>query len=106
MSELLSRVLNTRAGEWLIIRVDGSEELVESKPFMRQIYKAIGADGCDSVTLRHDSPAIVMIVDDTGMLDGKPVNPKATELYHTRCKPGTMWGIHGDVAICVDEDFA
>ena len=40
------------------------------------------------------------------MVDGKPVNPKATELYRAICIPGTMASIHGDVAIVWDGDFA
>lgn len=36
----------------------------------------------------------------------KPVNAKATELYHAVCKPGTTHQIVGDVAIVNDEDFA
>jgi hypothetical protein len=62
--------------------------------------------------LRHCNPEtqfeaeIVMMVDDTGMIDGKPINPKATELYRGVCRPGTPYSIHGDVAIVNDEDFA
>jgi hypothetical protein len=47
-----------------------------------------------------------MIVDDTGMIDHKPVNAKATELYRAKCNPGTPFSIHGDVAIVNDADFA
>jgi hypothetical protein len=39
------------------------------------------------------------LVDDTGMLDGKPVNPKATALYQAICRPGTIRPIHGDAVI-------
>jgi len=95
-----------KQGQWLVIRVDGTEEPMEGKPTIRKIHYALGVTCCDSVTLRFDHPAIVMMVDDTGMVDGKPVNPKATELDHMRCKPGTIFAIHGDVAIVNDEDFA
>jgi hypothetical protein len=40
-----------------------------------------------------------MFVDDTGMLDGKPVNAKTTALYHRVCRPGTLHQIHGVVVI-------
>jgi hypothetical protein len=93
-----------RIGEYRIIRVDGTEELVEERPTIQKIYRAIGCECCDSVTLDHKK-MIVMMVDDTGMVDGKPVNSKATALYHARCKPGTIWAIHGDVAIVNDESF-
>ena len=103
------KIPEIRQGQWLVIRVDGKEEPMEGKPTIGKIYRALGVTCCDSVTLRFPNgkqDAIVMMVDDTGMVDGKPVNPKATELYHTRCKPGTLFSIHGDVAIVNDEDFA
>jgi len=43
-----------------------------------------------------------MFVDDTGMIEGKPVNSKATALYHANCSPGTIFQIHGNVVI-IDE---
>ena len=97
-----------RRGEYRIIRVDGTEELVEEKPTFDRVYKAIGCDCVDTVILdkRTSLPTQIMMVDDTGMIDGKPVNPKATSLYHSICKPGTIWAIHGDVAIVHDGDFA
>lgn len=94
-----------QSGTYKILRVDGSEEIIARKPSMRALAKEIGAESIDTVTLdRHNQT--IMIVDDTGMIDGKPVNPKATELYHSICKPGTVWAIHGDVALVNDEDFA
>jgi len=41
----------------------------------------------------------MMFVDDTGVIDGKSVNPKATALYHAVCRPGTVWKIRGDAVI-------
>jgi hypothetical protein len=61
---------------------------------------------CLSFNQRNRLPETVMLVDDTGMIDGKPINPKATALYHAICRPGTMFSIHGDVAIASDRDFA
>lgn len=29
-----------------------------------------------------------------------------TTLYHSICKPGTVFAIHGDAAVVNDEDFA
>jgi hypothetical protein len=94
-----------RRGEYLIIRVDGTETRVEEKPTLHKLYRDIGCQCADTVTLDHKRQ-ILMFVDDTGMVDGKPVNPKATALYHGRCKPGTVFAIHGDVAVVNDEDFA
>jgi hypothetical protein len=96
---------HTPRGSYWIIRVDGSETLYEEPPTFRQILPAIGCTVIDTVVLDRKRE-LIMIVDDTGMIDGKPVNPKATELYHAVCKPGTVHAIHGDVAIVNDEDFA
>ena len=70
----------------------------------RIIAQLIGADLCDVVNLRTRDQKM-MVVDDTGMLDGRPVNPIATTLYHAICIPGTVYAIHGDVAIVFDTDF-
>ena len=94
-----------KLGSYLIIRVNGDEEDVQEKPSIAKINRAIGCSCVDTVTLDRRRE-ILMIVDDTGMIDGKPVNPKATELYHARCRPGTPYSIHGDVAIVNDQDFA
>lgn len=89
-----------------IIRVSGETEKMEiwnKRQAFSIIGKHIGADTFDTVNLRDGR---VMIVDDTGMIDGKPVNPEATKLYHAICIPGTVHCIHGDVAIAIDKDFA
>lgn len=90
-----------------IIRIDGTEEPLPQPVSMRQIMSMIGAVRADTVILKHlGRPMQVMVVDDTGMVDGKPVNAKATELYHRNCRPGTIHPICGDVAIVFDKDFA
>lgn len=88
-----------------IIRVDGSKETheISKESIFTKIYKLIGCTGGDGVDL-HDGRS--MIVDDTGLIDGKPVNHEATKLYHGVCRPGTTHPICGDVAIVLDEDFA
>jgi hypothetical protein len=97
---------HVKRGEYRVIRIDGTEILVEEKPNLRTITRAIGAESIDTVSLDKRTRTQIMVVDDTGMIDGKPVNPKATELYHAICKPGTVYAIHGDVAICNDLDFS
>lgn len=94
-----------KVGEYKIIRVDGTETMHEGKASIGIIERAIGALCLDTVILDRAAEQI-MLVDDTGMSDGKPVNPKATALYHSICKPGTVHAIHGDVAIVNDGDFA
>jgi hypothetical protein len=93
-----------RRGEYKVIRVNGEETIYEEKPTIRKIELAIDAECLDMVILDFRLKQ-VMCVDDTGMCDGKPVNPKATELYHAICKPGTLHCIHGDVVIVNDGDF-
>lgn len=97
--------MTIKRGTYKIIRTDGSEELIEERPRPATIYKAIGCDCIDTVILDRETMT-VMMVDDVGMVDGKPVNDKATAMYRACCKPGTPYLIHGDVAIVNDEDFA
>lgn len=94
-----------KRGEFRIIRVDGSEEVIVGVPTIRRIQAAIGCACCDTVVLDRNNETIMM-VDDTGMVDEKPVNEKATALYRSVCRAGTNGTIHGDVAIVNDEDFA
>ena len=84
-----------------MILTDGTETVLPGKPDYRQICEIIGCTGLDTVTLNLRDET-VMFVDDTGMIDGKPVNAKATALYHARCKPGTVHQIHGHVVIVND----
>lgn len=93
------------AGEYRIIRINGDEYTVKAKPTIRAIADAIHAQTVDTVTLNRNT-MVIMIVDDTGMLDNKPVNPKATELARQAFGQQYPHSIHGDVAIVNDEDFA
>lgn len=45
---------------------------------------------------KYEGRVGIFFVDDTGMVDGLPVNPRATEAYHKCCRPGTTFSIHGD----------
>ena len=99
-----------------LIRTDGTEQHVD-EPFSA-IDRLIGATLLDSVNLCDGR---VMMVDDGGWEtktvdhgDGhfelrpikarKPINEKATALYHAVCRPGTTFQIAGDVAIVVDAE--
>lgn len=88
-----------------IMKVSGVETVHELPKLglLQAVHKLIGAECCDTVNLRNGK---VMIVDDTGVVDGKPINPKGTKLYHEKCGYETPNSIHGDVAICTDNDFA
>ena len=83
----------------IIIRVDGNEECMDLR--FREIAPAIGADAMDHVSLRDGR---IMLVDDLGHSKGLAVNRKATLLYHSVCKPGTVHAIVGDVAIIRDTE--
>lgn len=89
-----------------LIRVDGTEVELTGPHAIRDVAQMIGADSLDTVALRHmGSPLHVMMVDDAGMIDGRPVNVKATALYHANCVPGTTHPICGDVVVVPDGDF-
>lgn len=89
-----------------LIRTDGTITVLDAPQSIQDVCRLIGADALDVVRLRHlGSPAMVMLVDDSGMIDGRPVNPEATKLYHANCVPGTVYQIHGDVVVAPDGDF-
>jgi hypothetical protein len=94
---------------YTILRTDGTDETINAIPTLDNIYSAIGCDTVDVVCIgKANTPPDdeIMFVDDTGALTGKPVNERATKLYHRICKPGTTWEIRGDVAITRDKYFA
>lgn len=104
----------------IIIRVSGEEEThdVARERVWPEITALLGAPMLDTVNLRDGR---VMLVDDGGYETTsevrenvthlvptkplKPVNAKATAMYHAICHPGTTHQIVGDVAIVNDEDF-
>ena len=88
----------------VLIRADGKVEPFNRQASTTDIARLIGAQTLDVVNLRKFG--LVMLVDDTGLIDGKPANQEATRHYHSVCRPGTTQNIAGDVAIVPDEDFA
>ena len=97
-----------------IIRTDGSEVRVDV-PEDTDLAPLIGAQWLDVVGLHN---GWVMLVDDRGYESTaratpsgmeliptkalKPVNERATALYHLMCIPGTTHQIVGDVVIVKD----
>jgi hypothetical protein len=80
-----------------LIRADGTSRDLDGPHRMELLRRLIGADTIDTVQLRHmGRPLHVMLVDDTGMVDGKPVNDEATKLYWQNCRPGTTHPICGE----------
>lgn len=89
-----------------LIAIDGTETAIETPISMAEIKRRIGADTLDSVQLRHlGRPTMMMLLDDRGHETRRPVNAKATALYHANCYPGTTHTIRGDVVIAPDSDF-
>jgi len=90
----------------VILRIGtGEPEKSARRMTIRAISAAIGKpENLDTVILRRD-PMIVMIVDDTGMLDHRPVNQRATDLAREAFGDHYPYCIHGDVAIAYDSDF-
>lgn len=86
------------SAEVKVIRVDGTETVCDGKVSIAEIQRIIGCDCLDTVRVGPDRE-LTMFIDDTGMIDGKPVNPKATTLYHAVCRPGNSYSIHGNVVI-------
>lgn len=85
-----------------IIRVDGSEQYTKVAG-VEEVRKLISADALDGVNLRDGR---YMFVDDTGLVDGKDLNDKATALYRGVCRAGSGALIAGDVCIVVDSEWA
>ena len=91
---------------YTIIRTDGTEQTINKRPTIEAVEQAIGCAGLDVVHIgKADNTDEVMFVDDTGALTDKPVNEKATALYHRICMPGTAWPSRGDVVVTQDRYF-
>ena len=95
-------------GTYKVLHTDGAIILCAEKPNISIIKKAIGCESLDVIVLsysRPGSPETVMLVDDTGRFDEKPVNETATKLMRAIFGPEYPNSIHGDVVICNDGDF-
>lgn len=96
-----------KRGQYKIVRVDGTETVINEAPTIDSVHKAIGCDCIDTVIVTkdiYDMAETVMLVDDTGMLTNKPINKRATALMEVLYKPPYN-PIHGDVVLCNDKDF-
>ncbi len=96
---------SVKRGEFLLITTGGEERLVTMKPFPATIRTLLGAECLDMLIIDFEH-AQIMVIDDTGMLDGKPINTRASEIYRSACKPGAKQSIHGDVVVANDEDLS
>jgi hypothetical protein len=91
-----------------ILRVGGTREELARAHTLAELKKKIGCQTIDVVNLNRapNHRGMVMLVDDTGFVDGKPRNEAATALYQAVCRPGTTHYIAGDVAVVPDGDYA
>ena len=112
LSQLIKSVLGLRRGTYLVVNTNDEAKLIEEKPRLAKVRAAISTPErecicCDTINLRlmgcGVKDRIVMMVDDTGMLDGLPINRLAFYVAHTmRSYPHD---IHGTVVIVNDADF-
>ena len=110
-----------------LIRTNGTSEQHEIKAHgaskrLEACHRIAGCKTFDTVNLKDGR---IMMVDDDGWetntvdhgnghieivpiapKNGKTINPEATKIYHSICRPGTTHQIVGDVVIALDEDFA
>ncbi|MFD8406030.1 DUF3846 domain-containing protein [Streptomyces anulatus] len=80
----------------LILRTDGSFEVIDwpKENHLPILYKGIGCTHVDAVDI---SPRLSMWIDDSGLINGSPVNRAATILYAIHQEPHQHY--HGDVII-------
>jgi hypothetical protein len=123
----MSELPTVEPGTFLVIRCDGSREVVQKPPALKAIYAALSIETGDTVILSWEMmgrvPDLVMVVDDDGWetrmektergfrlipirpMPGKQINPAATDLYRMVAL-GSDHQIVGDVAILHDKDVA
>jgi hypothetical protein len=90
-----------------LIRANGTFQDLPKRVPPGEVERLISAEVADTIVLRHmGRPSHIMVVDDTGMVDRKPVNKAATALYWQSCAPGCKpYPIHGDVVVLLAEEF-
>ena len=113
LKQLIDTVLHLRRGTYLVVNTDVEANLIEQKPTMDAVREAISTPErkcilCDTVSLKVPGAGsgrnpIVMMVDDTGMLDGLPRNSLAT--FIAKMIRQYPHDIHGTAVIVNDEDF-
>ena len=86
----------------MLIRADGTETELHGPHALQDVRQMIGADCLDTVSLADR--VHVMLLDDSGVSKGLPVNPRATRLYQDA--RGVPYQIRGDVVIVPDTDYA
>lgn len=83
-----------------LIRVNGEDRTITptSREFTnKELHELMSCRYLTGINLGGPE-GLYMFIDDTGLIDGKPVNEKATEIARTY-KPGYPHKVHGDVVI-------
>lgn len=114
IKQLIQTVLQLKQGTYLVVDTAQNAKLITEKPTIKKIHAAISTRDrecvcCDTVRLQVAGAggarkSIVMMVDDTGMLDDLPQNHLA--FYIANAIRNYPHDIHGTVVIVNDEDFA
>ncbi|WP_321941615.1 hypothetical protein [Paraburkholderia tropica] len=89
-----------------LLRADGTMLDLGSPKSHDEIRTLIGCDCALTDSVMLSDRVHVMIIDDHGDQKELPVNVAATNLYLSRCAPGTRWVIRGNAVIVPDADFA
>ena len=92
---------------YTILRCNGRHEAIDQVPTFEAMEQAISCTAFDAVPIgKANRPPDdeILLVDDTGLLDGKPINPEATLLYW-RVAPSQRHCIHGDAILTRDRYF-
>ena len=84
----------------VLAKADGTKETihVEDHPSLEQMNKWVGGH-IERVRVRYMGRVCDMIVDEEGLLKGKPTNEFATRLYTDACRGANTTPIVGDVVI-------
>lgn len=97
--------MEMKSGQYRVITTTGAVLDFSDKPTLNTVTKHIGHVLFNAVSLVGDT---MMLVDDMGIANGLPFNPKATEVVRNvyRSKGHEYpYLIHGDVVIVNDRDF-
>lgn len=112
---LLQMAYDLPRGKYLVIPADESKEVqvIDAQPTIGKVYAHISTPEracvcCETITVRRSGcgntkDPIVMLVDDTGMIDKLPINFRATTMM--RQAREFRWTIHGTAVVVNDMDF-
>jgi|SRR5688572_18646771 len=88
-----------------VIRVNGTveEHNVPADSIFSEVERLINAQCLDHVTFSDK----VLWVDDIGIAKNLPVNPEASKMYQSKCRPEvrSTCFLYGDAAITYESDF-